>query len=191
MAVMERARRRPKGADVVASGIEGSSLTSGDHQLCDPPHACRNCLGASGLAAELTEGQIEALFSVVHVRRLPKGEVLIREGEFDNHVYVVARGEFEVTRREGLDHEVALMRLGPGTISGELAFLDGLKRTATVKAATDGACALALEREGLESMLMDDPQLVYRVMRSILRSAQKTVGRMDETYAEILHFTQD
>jgi CRP-like cAMP-binding protein len=178
-------------ADVVTNGTESSSFVSESHQICDPPHACRRCLGDSGLAAELTESQIEALFAVANVRRLRKGEVLVGEGAFDNHIYAIARGEFEVTRREGLTHEVALMRLVPGTITGELAFLDGLTHTATLKAATDGACAIGLERESLESLLAVDPQLVYRVMRAILRSAHKTLGRMDETYAEIFHYVQD
>jgi CRP/FNR family cyclic AMP-dependent transcriptional regulator len=82
------------------------------------------------------------------------------------------------------------MRLGPGTITGELAFLDGLKRTATVRAATDDNCVIELARENLESMLEADPRLVYKVMRAILRSAHKTIGTMDRTYIDLMSYVQ-
>jgi CRP-like cAMP-binding protein len=71
-----------------------------------------------------------------------------------------------------------------------LAFLDGLERTATVTAAEDGACVIALRRTGLESMLSADPHLVYSVMRAILRSAHRTVGKMDATYLDMMRYIQ-
>ena len=177
---------------MVASDTKNSGpyASGGDQHICDPPRACLGCLAASGLAAELTDSQVKALFGVVDVRRLSKGEILISEGEYDNHLYAIAKGEFEVTRGESADRDVPLIRLGRGTITGELAFLDGLKRTATVRAATDGACVIALERESLESMLAVDPQLVYKVMRAILRSAHRTVGKMDAVYLDMISYIQ-
>jgi CRP-like cAMP-binding protein len=72
---------------------------------------------------------------------------------------------------------------------GELAFLDGaLKRTASAQAATDGCCVIALRREELESLLLVDPSLVYKVMRAIVRSAHGTVGTMDNVYSDLMHY---
>lgn len=164
--------------------------SGGDKRICDPPTACLACLAASGLSAELTDNEIEDLFKIADVRRLSKGEVLISEGEDSNRLYSIARGSFEVTRGANADREVELVRLSPGTITGELAFLDGLKRTATVRAATDHCCVIALERENLESILEANPRLVYKVMRAILRSAHKTVGAMDKTYLDMMSYIQ-
>jgi CRP-like cAMP-binding protein len=166
----------------------GSPASALDQHECNPPHACIGCLAASGLGAELTQEQIGRLFEVADVRRLSKGEVLISEGEFDNKLYAVAKGEFEVTRGDGANR-VPLARLGPGTLTGELAFLDGLKRTATVSADQDGSCVIALDRGGIESLLAD-AELVYKVMRAILRSAHRTVGKMDSTYSDMMHYIQ-
>jgi len=177
---------------VVASNenYSGSHAHGADHQICDAPRACLGCLAVSGLGAELTDSQVKALFEIAELRRLSKGDVLIAEGEYDDHLFTIARGEFEVTRGEGADREVQLVRLGPGTITGELAFLDGLKRTASVRAVTDGSCVIALKRECLEPMLAVDPQLVYKVMKAILRSAHRTVGQMDKVYLDMVRYVQ-
>jgi len=177
---------------MVESGNEAAipGNRGADVHVCDPPHACLGCLEMSGLAKELTSDQVEALFKIVNVRSLSKGEVLISEGEYDDQLYAIAKGEFEVTRGEKDDREVQLVRLQPGTITGELAFLGGLKRTATVTATEDGSCVIALRGTGLESILSEDPLLVYRVMRAILRSAHKTVGQMDATYLDMMRYIQ-
>jgi len=163
---------------------------SGDAHVCDPPTACLACLARSGLSAELTDNEIEDLFKIAEVRRLSKGEVLVSEGDDSNSLYSIANGSFAVTLRSTADQGVEVKRLAPGTITGELAFLDGLKRTATVKAATDNCCVIELERERLESILEANPRLVYKVMRAILRSAHRTVGTMDKTYLDLVGYIQ-
>jgi len=179
------------GADMAA--IETSNTNrfgSGEKRICDPPTACLACLAGSGLSAELTDGEIDNLVKITSIRRLSKGETLIAEGEHAGCLYSIATGEFEVVRVESANREVPLIRLGPGTITGELAFLDGLKRTATVRAATDDCCVITLERENLESVLEANPRLVYKIMRAILRSAHRTVGTMDKTYTDLMSYIQ-
>ena len=177
---------------MVANNTEESGRDAGgpDHQICDPPHACRACLAASGLAVELTNGQIDALFKVVDIHRLAKGDVLVSEGEYDNRLYAVARGEFDVSRRESADRDIQLACLRRGTITGELAFLDGLKRTATVRAASDGACAIALKRENLESLMEVDPDLALKLMFAVIRSANRTVDRMNTAHVDMMRYIQ-
>ncbi len=168
--------------DLGRQGIDRGCL-----RVCDPPSGCVNCLAASALATELTAEQLRVLFGTVEVRKLSKNEILISEGDYDDRLYAVAKGELEVSRAGARGQEV-LSRLGPGTITGELAFLDGLKRTATVKAMSDECCVIALRRHQLESMLSVNPFLVYNVMRAIVRSAHGTVGKMDTVYTDLMHY---
>lgn len=162
-------------------------INRGGPQVCNPPTYCRGCLAASSLATELTADQLDALFNVVEVRKLSKNEVLISEGNDDDHLYALAKGELEISRAGARGQEV-IGRLVPGSIVGELAFLDGLKRTATVKAVNDECCVIILHRQQLESLLSVDPWLVYKVMRAIVRSAHRTVDKMDTTYSDLMHY---
>ena len=158
-------------------------------KICDPPKSCPNCVQATALAAELTEEQLRTLFDVLEIRRLSKNEILITQGEYDDHLYAIARGEFEISRRSDAGREVVLHRLGPGNITGELAFLDGLTRTAIVRAAAEEeSCVVCLHRDRLESLLSVDPSIVYKVMRAIIRSAHRTVGNLDTAYMDFVRY---
>lgn len=158
------------------------------YQTCNPPKDCIGCLSASALAQELTAAQVNMLCNRMEVRKLSKNEILISEGDYDGPLYVVAKGEFEVSRTGARGQEnLAMLKLG--AITGGLAFVDeGLKCTATVKAEHDDCCVIALGRRQLESLLSDDPSLVYKVMRAIVRSAHGIVGKMDSIYSDLMYY---
>lgn len=161
---------------------------AGEHShACRATGVCIDCLAESTLAKELTESQIQTLSTIIEPRILSKGEVLITEGEHDDRLYSIVRGDIEVSLERGHNQEV-LAKIGPGNLIGELAFLDGLKRTATVSAISDQCCIYALHRSKLESLLESEPLLVYNVMRAIVRSAHRTVGTMDAVYADLMQY---
>lgn len=62
------------------------------------------------------------------------GEIVIAEGELSAHMFVVLNGEVEVLHKGGAQHEVRLALLGPGDWIGEMAILDVLPRSASVRA---------------------------------------------------------
>lgn len=68
-------------------------------------------------------------------RSLAAGEVLIREGEPSDYVYLVQSGEFVVKQAGHGDLEID--RCGPGAVIGEVGVLTGQTRSATVTAVTD------------------------------------------------------
>lgn len=77
-----------------------------------------------------------ALLSLSHKRHAAAGEVICREGEPGAEFYVISKGEVRVCV-DGLDGEKEVARLGHGQFFGEMAVLNGDKRTATCTAATD------------------------------------------------------
>merc|ERR1719471_2301500 len=81
----------------------------------------------------LSQGQVRELVEAMHEKQVAKGCYVIREGELGSHFYVSAEGEYEVVK----DGKV-LGRLGVGKAFGELAILYNCKRTANIKAVTDG-----------------------------------------------------
>ena len=89
----------------------------------------------SALAAELSDEQVGVLAGLVETHELSEGEVLIEEGAQDDRMFLVVSGALEVCRRSEDDQSwINLHRLAPGEIVGELAFLEGLERTASVRA---------------------------------------------------------
>jgi len=79
-----------------------------------------------------------ALKRVVEVRVAP-GEVVIRQGDPADRFYIIESGEFAVTQvQRGHMEPVALRKLGPDEVFGELGLLNRTPRSATVTAATEG-----------------------------------------------------
>jgi CRP/FNR family cyclic AMP-dependent transcriptional regulator len=65
---------------------------------------------------------------------LAEGEVLFKKGEIGNGCFLLERGLLKVSIASDRGEQRILAFLGPGSIVGELAMIDGLPRSATVEA---------------------------------------------------------
>ncbi len=116
-----------------------------------PPIPLLSSLGRAGLRRLVEQCRF--------IERAP-GQSIVVEGEPGDALYVVVRGEVEVTvagRDEPLGH------LGEGAFFGELAVLANRPRSATVRAAEPSEL-LEIDRAVLASLLADDPA----VLRTLL-----------------------
>ncbi len=75
---------------------------------------------------------IERLAAAVVEEHCARGQVLIREGDAADDLFVAVAGRFEVTVRGAVVNE-----MGPGAWFGEIGLVDRVERTATVTATTD------------------------------------------------------
>lgn len=144
-------------------------------------------LRKSKLAVELTPEQVESLAAVMAVRDLAQGDVLVREGDVDDHLYVIVSGGLGVIKSAGTDSEVTLNVMRPGDAVGELSFLDGATRYASLIAVSETR-ALGLSRGDLEGLLDRDPHLVYRLMRAIVRIVHELQRRLSMQTAELTNY---
>jgi ATP-binding cassette subfamily B protein len=90
------------------------------------------------------------------------GESIVREGAPSDAVFLVVSGRARAVRRGEDGTEVSLGTIGPGELIGELSFVEGSTRTATVRASED-LHALRLERARLQRLLER-----YPTIRSVL-----------------------
>lgn len=78
----------------------------------------------------LPESHIKAAMKAASIRRYDAGEVVIREGEFDNRVFFLIFGKLSITVA---GNEVGrLQRLGD--VFGEMGIIDGSPRSASITA---------------------------------------------------------
>jgi CRP/FNR family cyclic AMP-dependent transcriptional regulator len=144
-------------------------------------------LRASRIGAELTPEQSATLSELIRVRQLADGEVLLKEGTRDNHLYVLVSGTLAVVRNSGTPEEVVLFTLNAGDLVGELSFIDGTEHYASLIARGDTE-VFGLEREQLESLLTAHPEIVYRVMRAIIRTAHNIQRRISMYSIELTNY---
>ena len=114
--------------------------------------------------------------NTVHVgdlgRLFQDGEIIVRQGEIGDCMYVIQDGFVEVIRTvEG--QEVPVAQLGRNEFFGEMEVFDNQVRTATIRA-VGFARVLSIDKKNLLSRIHEDPSLAYRmvqVMSSRVRDA--------------------
>lgn len=114
--------------------------------------------------------------------RFNSGDVLVREGDADNDLFVITAGAVEVlVGTEGKEIQVA--RMSAGEWFGEMALLTGEPRTATVRAVTDGA-VYQVGRAALSPLLAEEPALMEILSRNVARrNLEREAKRRDASKA--------
>jgi CRP-like cAMP-binding protein len=103
--------------------------------------------------------------------RYEGGDVIFREGDAGDTMYVILSGEVEITQtREG--KVVELARLKRGDFFGELALLDDMPRSANATA-LHSTRVLPMNRRTLLVRAEDDPQVLVQVLGALSLRIEK------------------
>jgi len=146
-----------------------------------------HALQVSRLASDLSPPECAVLAGVCTHRQLADGEVLVHEGKADNRLHVVASGALAVVRGIDSEERVQIATIHPGELAGELGFVDGMVRHASL-VAIGATGVLGLEREKLESLLDANGVIVYHVMRAIVRSVHQIQRRLSLQAVELTNY---
>ena len=131
----------------------------------DPPAAQQ--LSAELQAALLQHGQ---------VRVLPKGRIVVTEGEPSLAMYLVLEGQLRVYLADERGREVALSTLAPGEFFGE-SMLAGQTRSASVQALT--RCRLCMiTRSEFQQLLAARPDLAFHIIQTLVRRVRALSRRV-------------
>jgi CRP-like cAMP-binding protein len=141
----------------------------------------------SSLGAELTDEEAAALASLMEMRNLGDGEYLTSEGATDDSLHVLLEGKLEVVKQAGAGETATLGILRDGELAGELSFIDGAPHTVGLRALCDSR-VFSLKRDAFEGLVDAHPGIVYKVMRAIVRSAHKTLSRMNYEFIELSNY---
>ncbi len=112
-------------------------------------------------------------------REYSDGDVICRQGERGDRMYVIQAGRAAVVHEEG-GVEAVVGELGAGDIFGEMAIFDRQPRSATVRA-NGKTRVLTLDKRAFLSHVHEDPSLAYRVLEEMsqrIRSLDAEVSRL-------------
>jgi len=119
-----------------------------------------------------------------HVERLvyEPGRVVFREGDPANEFFIVARGTASAFLRPAGGADIRLITFSPGTVFGELAFLDAGPRSATVTADSELVCYVLSAKE-LAALA---PAIAIKLLTNLgrqlgvrLRDANRTIQSLE------------
>jgi CRP-like cAMP-binding protein len=149
-------------------------------ELMRTPHAVR----------QLDPMESAAVVAQMQLVYFPAGSVLLKEGD-DNHsayMLLILEGWVSVDTGTGSGPDgVEVAALGPGSIIGEMALLDGAPRSATCTA-TSAVQAAGLSRIGLERLIDDNPKVAAKLMVALatrISDRLRSLSKQLQMYSQI------
>jgi CRP-like cAMP-binding protein len=138
-----------------------------------------------GLFGALSDDVLAVLAGMLSVVVPEIGEVIFREGDEGNAMYVVLGGEMEVTKasRGGVDARVAV--LGPGDWFGEMSIVDIQPRSATVRAVAPSRL-VRISAADLDSLYRHDVRSYAIVVLNLARELSRRLRVADGILADLI-----
>jgi hypothetical protein len=127
----------------------------------------------SPLFKDFSVDEMVAVIQGLNLQTYRRGDVVIREGQPGNSLFMTAAGSLRVFRKDASGKQVPLGDLREGSFFGEMSVLSGKPRTASVVALSE--CELLeLDRPTLDGIVAQHPH-VWQVMQEF--AAQRKAGR--------------
>ncbi|MDZ7578624.1 MAG: Crp/Fnr family transcriptional regulator [Candidatus Nanopelagicales bacterium] len=120
-----------------------------------------------------------ALRAATREVRLAKGDLLFREGDEGDRLYVLEEGKIKLGTASVDGRDTLLAVLGPGEMIGELSLFDPGPRTATATALTD-IVAREVGHDALRPWLAGRPEVAEALLRALAKRLRKTNEAMSD-----------
>ncbi|MEZ0372069.1 MAG: cyclic nucleotide-binding domain-containing protein, partial [Candidatus Sericytochromatia bacterium] len=130
----------------------------------------------------VTDAQLEELIALGQFIDFDAGTTLFKQGDAADCLYVILSGKVRVFGQDPSGQEVELSVLETGDFFGELALVDGGRRSATIRTLVTSEFFL-LNRQGFIQLLIHSPELLSEVMADI---SDKVRSSNEKIYKEML-----
>jgi CRP/FNR family transcriptional regulator, cyclic AMP receptor protein len=138
---------------------------------------------------QLDSSDIELIKNACRFVSVRAGEDLIEKGDESDHLYIVADGSFKVyddTLGEDFVHAI----LSKGDIFGEMSFIDGISRSASVKALNDSA-VLRMGKGEFADLLAESPDTAMLFIFTLARVITKRLRDVNVALRNMTFNEQD
>lgn len=106
------------------------------------------------------------------------GEVIIRQGESGDCLYVIQKGKVEVIDESG-NGEIRLAELSETEFFGEMGLFEKDVRSATVRAVGETK-VLTIDRKNFYQTIQKDPSIAYRLIEKLSNRLRETNNKLKE-----------
>jgi CRP/FNR family cyclic AMP-dependent transcriptional regulator len=158
---------KPDAQRVLAAAKRMPGLSMMFRRLTPRQHEIIALLKRTTIFADLSRSEFIELLHLLHERVFVQGEIVFNEGEPGLGLYVVFKGEVEIGNLKH-DGKGKVARLGPSEVFGEVSFLDGGTRSATVIAGMKTEL-LGFYRTELFNLLERKPTLASKILIALAR----------------------
>jgi CRP-like cAMP-binding protein len=144
-------------------------------------------LQESFLFGDFPPHEIRRLSQICTPRSLRPGEVLFREGEAGDALYLVDKGSIRIFRVLSETYDETLVTLGPGGVFGEMSFIDRVARSSSAVAMT-ASRLVELSRSDFDGALAEQPRFASRVLGQLARIMAMRIRSTEDRLGEAVRW---
>lgn len=144
---------------------------------------------------DLDEEELRRFLMIARRIEVPKGRVILREGDPGDTMYILEKGTVDVSKTlviqpkgeepSGRDKILSKLSGEDRAVFGEVALFEQSKRTATVTAVTD-CTLLEISKGDFVGLAAENPRLGYKIARNI---AELLCSRLRKTGEDVIKLT--
>ena len=137
--------------------------------------------------ADLNDRELEEVAKILKKKTYKPGDVIFTETRDGESLYILRKGEVKACKTAPDGQLFTLTVMKDGDIFGEMSFLDGRPRSATIVAISDLEI-FVMERKDFEGLVDKEPWVVYKLMRNIVYTIHAIVRGMNTRYMDMLNY---
>jgi CRP-like cAMP-binding protein len=135
--------------------------------------------GEDRILSGLTDEEWSDFLGAMERRVFPVGAEILKAGDPDRTLYLIASGEVEVVI-DGAAGRRRIATVGAGSVVGEMSFFDGAPRSATVVALA-AVEMLALRQDRFEQLAAWRPRIAIKLLTDLGRVLSQRVRKLNPT----------
>lgn len=132
---------------------------------------------------EFPDAELSTVAHYFGISRFARDQAVFLEGDNGSAMFIIYRGKVLVRKRNFTGQGVEMATLAQGRVFGEMAVMDGDKRSATCQALED-CLMVTIEKASLDKLVAEAPVLGVKFMRVIARSLSMRLRTADGKLAD-------
>ena len=137
--------------------------------------------------ADLTESELAVIAQITRQKKFDPDETIFKESEEGQSIYVIVSGEVKATVSRPNGERFTLTMLKDGDIFGQMSFIDGRPRSATITAISE-VDTMVIEKSDFETIINDHPRLIHKIMCKIVLNVHSILREMNSRYMEMINY---
>ncbi len=127
----------------------------------------------------LSVGELAAIASVAEEIDHPPGEIIMREGQYGDTMYLITRGEVSVIKNMGEMNEVELDRIKAGDYFGEMALFEDTVRSGSIKTEATSSFMVLYKHE-FKELVREYPQIALEICKVLSGRIRKLHQKIEQ-----------
>ncbi|MBI5453634.1 MAG: cyclic nucleotide-binding domain-containing protein [Deltaproteobacteria bacterium] len=137
--------------------------------------------------SDLSDNELAIVAKIIKKKDFKLGDTIFKESEDGASIYVIKKGEVKACKIAPDGELFTLTIMKDGDIFGEMSFLDGRPRSATVVAVSDIETYM-IEKAEFETLVDGNPRIIYKLLKNIVFTIHSIVRGMNSRYIEMINY---